>query len=296
MLILMTHGAFDFIYRLYCGEQLDSTTGLYYLRARYMNPSTGTFISMDTYQGSTFDPITLHKYLYANANPVMNCDPTGNMAAALLLGGYASMDIEVSHDTWCLNVYRTLMASLNTSVDTYIVKNAIGLALISYATYLGGKLQTVILETQINNTLCDVLVGTSESMINNILLINSYLNSLLITVASELSDYWNNNNNNNNLHHIVPRKQWYAAPAREILRRVNIDIEDSINKVLICTKTHRAIHSATVQLLYCSWIDILLICSYSQTRTIFKNQENVKRTMELIKSEILLVDATIRFL
>jgi len=52
---------------LYCGEQLDSTTGLYYLRARYMNPSTGTFISMDTYQGSVFDPVSLHKYLYANA-------------------------------------------------------------------------------------------------------------------------------------------------------------------------------------------------------------------------------------
>lgn len=64
---------------LYCGEQQDSTTGLYYLRARYMNPATGTFISMDTYQGSTFDPISLHKYLYANANPVMFIDPSGHM-------------------------------------------------------------------------------------------------------------------------------------------------------------------------------------------------------------------------
>jgi len=62
---------------LYCGEQLDSTTGLYYLRARYMKPSTGTFISMDTYQGSIFDPTSLHKYLYANANPVMYTDPSG---------------------------------------------------------------------------------------------------------------------------------------------------------------------------------------------------------------------------
>ena len=42
-----------------------------------MNPSTGTFISMDKYQGTINDPISLHKYLYANANPVMYTDPTG---------------------------------------------------------------------------------------------------------------------------------------------------------------------------------------------------------------------------
>lgn len=42
-----------------------------------MNPTTGTFISMDTYQGSIFDPVSLHKYLYANANPVTYCDPSG---------------------------------------------------------------------------------------------------------------------------------------------------------------------------------------------------------------------------
>lgn len=62
---------------LYRGEQYDSFTGLYYLRARYMNPATGTFITMDEYSGSVFEPVSLHKYLYANANPVMNSDPTG---------------------------------------------------------------------------------------------------------------------------------------------------------------------------------------------------------------------------
>ncbi len=62
---------------LYRGEQFDSFTGLYYLRARYMNPTTGTFITMDEYAGSVFEPVSLHKYLYANANPVMNSDPTG---------------------------------------------------------------------------------------------------------------------------------------------------------------------------------------------------------------------------
>ena len=69
---------------LFCGEQFDPVTGLYYLRARYMNPIVGTFISMDSYEGSIDDPVSLHKYLYANANPVSNSDPSGYNTVAEL--------------------------------------------------------------------------------------------------------------------------------------------------------------------------------------------------------------------
>ena len=61
------------------GEEKDAT-GLYYLRARYMDPSSGTFTSMDTYAGSLSDPMSLHKYLFANSNPVKYCDPSGHEA------------------------------------------------------------------------------------------------------------------------------------------------------------------------------------------------------------------------
>ena len=86
----------------YCGEQFDSTTGLYYLRARYMNPSVGRFISMDTYQGSNADPISLHKYLYANSNPVMYSDPSGYMSlgevmcVSAIIGGTCGAFINVA--------------------------------------------------------------------------------------------------------------------------------------------------------------------------------------------------------
>ena len=67
---------------LYTGEQYNALTGLYYLRARYMNPETGTFTSMDTYAGTLDNPVSLHKYLYANANPVMYTDPSGYFSLA----------------------------------------------------------------------------------------------------------------------------------------------------------------------------------------------------------------------
>jgi RHS repeat-associated protein len=67
---------------LYRSEQYDADLGLYYLRARYLNPDSGRFWSMDSYEGSSSDPISLHKYLYANADPVGMFDPTGNAALA----------------------------------------------------------------------------------------------------------------------------------------------------------------------------------------------------------------------
>ena len=84
-----------------------------------MNPTTGTFISMDTYQGSIFEPVSLHKYLYANANPVMYNDPSGYMAQAVVL------KMEASHDAWCMAVYAALMSKLVYDVSIYVYKNVI---------------------------------------------------------------------------------------------------------------------------------------------------------------------------
>ena len=62
---------------LYTGEFFDSHIGFYYLRARYMSPAIGRFVTMDEFAGSRRDPYSLHKYLYAHANPVNRIDPSG---------------------------------------------------------------------------------------------------------------------------------------------------------------------------------------------------------------------------
>jgi RHS repeat-associated protein len=64
----------------YRGEQYDSDLALYYLRARYYNPTTGRFLSRDPNAGALIAPASLHKYLYANGDPVDSIDPTGQGA------------------------------------------------------------------------------------------------------------------------------------------------------------------------------------------------------------------------
>jgi len=45
--------------------------------ARYYNPATGRFLSRDPEDGDSNNPASLHKYLYANGDPVNGWDPTG---------------------------------------------------------------------------------------------------------------------------------------------------------------------------------------------------------------------------
>jgi RHS repeat-associated protein len=80
---------------LYTGEQFDANLGFYYQRARYMNPSSGRFWTMDSFAGGATDPISLHKYLYASADPLNRLDPSGRFSigeevAALDINGILS--------------------------------------------------------------------------------------------------------------------------------------------------------------------------------------------------------------
>ncbi len=56
---------------------MDPVTGLVQMKARWYDPDAGIFISEDPRSYSPTDPFSLHEYLYANADPVNNYDPTG---------------------------------------------------------------------------------------------------------------------------------------------------------------------------------------------------------------------------
>lgn len=94
---------------LFAGEQLDPNLGFYYLRARYMDAKAGRFVSMDTWQGVDTEPVTLHKYLYANASPASYVDPSGHMGMASVS---VSMNINMTLSTMRLAQMTALTGAL----------------------------------------------------------------------------------------------------------------------------------------------------------------------------------------
>jgi RHS repeat-associated protein len=70
----------------YDGEYTD-TSGLIYLRARYYDPVTGQFLTLDRLVDATHEP-----YAYAGGDPINNVDPTGTVFSQIPDGnpyGYA---------------------------------------------------------------------------------------------------------------------------------------------------------------------------------------------------------------
>jgi RHS repeat-associated protein len=60
----------------YIGEWMDMSD-LVHLRARYLDPISGRFISKDPRSGYSFAPMSQNKYIYGYSNPMMYSDPTG---------------------------------------------------------------------------------------------------------------------------------------------------------------------------------------------------------------------------
>ena len=62
----------------YAGEFWDAANGLQDLRARQYEPAAGRFRTVDTYEGRSEVPASLHKYAYVEQDPVNGTDPSGH--------------------------------------------------------------------------------------------------------------------------------------------------------------------------------------------------------------------------
>lgn len=97
---------------LYTGEQYDPNLGFYYLHARYLNPGTGRFWTRDEWEGSSQDPLSLHKYLYVGDDPVNKIDPTGQFLVDLMVSTTIGNYLDTLYNTGVLSTFQALKATI----------------------------------------------------------------------------------------------------------------------------------------------------------------------------------------
>ena len=66
----------------YTGHVNDPDTGLVYMQARYYDPGTGRFLSVDPVGPAPGNTFSFNRYGYASNNPIVNIDPDGRQAQA----------------------------------------------------------------------------------------------------------------------------------------------------------------------------------------------------------------------
>jgi len=74
----------------FTGEQADAETGFSFLRARYMNPSIGRFVSIDTVQPNARGTPGYNLYSYVANNPTTWTDPTGHYSVGAAVAAYST--------------------------------------------------------------------------------------------------------------------------------------------------------------------------------------------------------------
>ena len=74
----------------YNGEYSHALSGLQYLRARYYNAESGSFISKDSYAGNIRSILSANRYTYGENNPLGYADPSGHSVLSKLKSAVSS--------------------------------------------------------------------------------------------------------------------------------------------------------------------------------------------------------------
>ncbi|SFG91026.1 RHS repeat-associated core domain-containing protein [Duganella sp. CF458] len=119
--VLEQGGTADTAYR-YTGEYFDAHAGLQYNRARWVDLESGRFVSMDRFAGVPSQPISLHRYAYANDDPVNMVDPSGNET---LGGQMAALDGQSSLQNSAIAGIRQAFSRFGCDLGAAIAEQAV---------------------------------------------------------------------------------------------------------------------------------------------------------------------------
>jgi RHS repeat-associated protein len=138
----------------FTGHEKDEETGLIYAKARFYDPDVGRFLTQDSLLGDAAKAPSLHRYAYANSNPVRFADPDGR-AAVDFAKGFA-----VSALTAVVVVVVVATAPVSIPASVVTAATVAGLSFTA-ATVVQSSRQRDLLNNPISQEQADFQMGTA---------------------------------------------------------------------------------------------------------------------------------------
>jgi RHS repeat-associated protein len=157
----------------FAGERYQDAESLSFFRARSYDAEMGRFISRDPYQGRLAEPVTLHRYLYANSNPISFRDPTGLFSIPELATASSLMgSIQTNYVSALTSVFKSSVEIAN----DYILVGTKGRELVLDALFVGVWTPGIM----------NILIDSNDTISNGFKLISKTANNELIKFGFSL--------------------------------------------------------------------------------------------------------------
>ena len=254
----------------YTGEYFDQDSGLYHLRARDYDPVIGRFISMDEHPGKQQIPLTLNKYLYANADPINIIDPSGNFG----IGGFS---------------FGGALTSFNTLANFYTIGSiAFDVATGNYAG-AAEDLASELICSKFGKALC----GFVKKQLGFFFKATKINVSKLKLGNAHSADFLDNNMKVSGIfrppgtqaHHVVGKAYPSGAQTVALLQKRNIDINSPMNGVYLpnCNSSMKgAVHCGLHSEAYADMINNRLLAADARG-----GRDEILRELDDIRRELL---------
>jgi RHS repeat-associated protein len=135
--------------RRFTGETQDPT-GLYYLRARYYDPTTGRFLTKDPFPGFAALTQSQNPYAYTMNNPVLFVDPSGQvvwiptiLAIGTGLGGLANLGVYFLNTPGCARTWQGALTAFGKGAVAGLVGTGATMAMAAFLPAIGVPLAPV---------------------------------------------------------------------------------------------------------------------------------------------------------